>query len=57
MTRPLSHLTYNKVALLLLFCAIVLGGAVLFTRSHLYSEPHAAEMAGIGHVRDLPPLW
>ncbi|HEY7242295.1 MAG TPA: hypothetical protein VH678_00235 [Xanthobacteraceae bacterium] len=56
-TRPFGHFTYNKLALLLLLCAVAFGGTVLVNRASLYSAPHAAEISGMGHVRDLPPLW
>ncbi len=57
MTRPLGHLAGNKLVVLLLVCVVVLGGTILFSRAHLRSAPHAAEMPGIGQLRELPPLW
>jgi hypothetical protein len=57
MTRPLAQLPHNKLALLILLCAIILGATFLLNRSQFYSTPHASEIAPVGHLSELPPVW
>jgi len=57
MTRPLGQSTYRKLALLLLVCAVVLGGTLVLNRSHFSSGPRAGEISPVGHMSELPPVW
>lgn len=57
MTRPLGQSTYSKLALLLLVCAVVLGGTLVLNRSHFYSGPRAGEIPPVGNTSELPPVW
>jgi hypothetical protein len=57
MTRPLGQSAYSKLALLLLVCAVVLGGTLVLNRSHFYSGPRAGEISPVGHMSELPPVW
>ena len=57
MARPRGQSTYSKLALLLLVCAVVLGGTLVLNRSHFYSGPRAGEIPPVGNTSELPPVW